>query len=187
MNSKIKTTMITFTGVGIALNIILAILAKAFKIPLLFLDTIGTILVAAVLGPIFGAITGLITNIITAMVNNPVELPFAIVNMVIGIVVGLIAKKFGFSLKVAIPTGILLAILAPLVGTPIAVYLFSGLAGGSMDILTGWLVKSGQKIFTAAFIPRIISNLIDKIGSCIAVSIIISRIPNSLLRKLKGQ
>ncbi|MBC2854938.1 ECF transporter S component [Cetobacterium sp. 2A] len=184
---NIKTTTITFTGVGIALNIVLAVLAKSFKIPFLFLDTVGTILVGAVLGPIFGGLTGLITNIITAMVNNPVELPFAIVNMAIGVVVGLISRKFGFTLKVAVPTGILLAILAPMIGTPIAVYLFGGLAGGSLDILTGWLVKSGQKIFTATFIPRIISNLIDKIGSCVVVSIIISRIPGSLLRKIKGE
>jgi energy-coupling factor transport system substrate-specific component len=185
MSSKIKTTMITFTGVGIALNIVLAVLAKSFKIPLLFLDTIGTILVASILGPVFGAITGLITNVITAMVNNPVELPYALVNMTVGIIVGLISKKFGFSLKIAIPTGLLLAIAAPLVGTPITVFLFGGLAGGSLDILAGWLIKSGQKIFTAAFIPRIMSNVIDKTASCVAVAFIISKIPHSLLRKVK--
>lgn len=181
-----KTSSITISALGIGLNIILATLGKTFNIPFLFLDTIGTILSGALLGPFFGAITGLITNVITAMVNNPVELPFAIVNMMIGIVVGLIAKKFGFTIKVAILTGILLSVLAPLIGTPIAVSLFGGLAGGSMDILTGWLVKSGQKIFTAAFIPRIMSNLIDKIVSCVIVALIIKKLPNSLLSKIKG-
>lgn len=181
-----STSAITISALGIGLNIVLATLAKTFNIPFLFLDTIGTILSGALLGPFFGAITGLITNIITAMVNNPVELPFAIVNMMIGIVVGLIAKKFGFTIKIAILTGILLSILAPLIGTPIAVSLFGGLAGGSMDIVTGWLVKSGQKIFTAAFIPRIMSNLIDKIASCVIVAIIIKKLPNTLLSKIKG-
>lgn len=180
-----KTTAITFTAVGVALNIVFAMLAKAFAIPFLFMDTVGTILVGALLGPIFGGITGLITNIITAMVNNPVELPFAIVNMVIGIVVGLIARKKGFSMKVAIVTGLLLAIIAPLIGTPIAVYLFGGLAGGSIDILTGWLVKSGQSIFTAAFLPRVGSNIVDKVVSCIIVSLVIVKIPNSFINKIK--
>ena len=64
--------------------------------------------------------------------------------------------------------------------------LFGGLAGGSMDILTGWLVKSGQKIFTAAFIPRIMSNLIDKIASCVIVAMIINKLPNNLLNKIRG-
>lgn len=181
-----NTSAITISALGIGLNIVLATLAKALQIPFLFLDTLGTILSAALLGPVFGAITGLITNIITSVVNNPVELPFAIVNMMIGIVVGFIVKKFGFDFKIAILTGILLSVLASLVGTPIAVSLFGGLAGGSMDILTGWFVKSGQKIFTAAFIPRIMSNLIDKISSCIVVSMLIAKLPGSLLNKIKG-
>lgn len=181
-----RTLAITISALGIGLNIVLTTLTKALHIPFLFLDTIGTILSAVLLGPFFGAITGLITNIITSIVKNPVELPFAIVNMTIGIVVGYIAKKFKFTLKTAVLTGILLSILAPLIGTPIAVSLFGGLAGGSMDILTGWLVKSGQRIFTATFIPRIISNLTDKIASCIVVSILIAKLPESLLNKIKG-
>ncbi|MGL4403341.1 MAG: CD3073 family putative ECF transporter S component [Fusobacteriaceae bacterium] len=184
---KVKTTSITFAAVGVALNIVLALITKGIKMPFLFMDTMGTILVASVLGPFFGGVTGLITNIITAMVNNPVELPFAIVNMAIGIIVGLISRKFGFSIKTAVITGILLSIAAPLIGTPIAVYVFGGLAGGSLDILTGWLVKSGQKIFTAAFFPRIASNLIDKTLSCVAAAVIISRIPGSLFNKIKGE
>lgn len=183
---NIKTTSITFTAVGVALNIVLAMIIVGLKIPFLFMDTMGTILVGAVLGPVFGALTGLITNIITAMINNPVELPFAIVNMSIGIVVGLISKHFGFKIKTAIITGLIISIVAPLIGTPIAVYVFGGLTGGSIDIVTGWLAKSGQKIFSAAFFPRIASNLIDKIASCIIAATIIAKIPQSLLRKLKG-
>lgn len=55
-----------------------------------------------------------------------------------------------------------------------------------MDIMTGFFIKSGQKIFTAAFIPRIISNIIDKPLSCIIASVIIMRIPHSLLIKISS-
>ncbi len=180
-----NSTAISIAALGVGFNIVLATLAKVFGIPFLFLDTIGTIFSAVLLGPFFGAITGLVTNFITAMLNNPVELPFAIVNMTVGIVVGFVAKKYKFDIKTAIITGLVLSIVAPLIGTPIAVYLFGGLAGSSLDILTGWLVNSGEKIFTAAFLPRIGSNLVDKIGSCIVVALIISRIPNSLMTKIK--
>lgn len=180
-----NTIAITISGLGIGLNIVLATLTKALGIPFIFLDTIGTILSAVLLGPFFGGITGLITNIIRAMVSNPVELPFAIVNLAIGVVVGYIARKFGFSIKVALGTGILLAVLAPLIGTPIAVSLFGGLSGGSLDILTGMLVKSGEKIFTATFIPRIMSNIIDKTASCVVVAVILSKLPKDLLNKIK--
>ncbi len=184
---KLKTTSLTFAGIGVALNIVLALLTKGLKIPFLFMDTIGTILTASILGPFWGGVVGVITNVITAMVNNPVELPFAIVNMAVGITVGYIARKFGFGIKVAVVTGLILSVLAPLIGTPIAVFLFGGLSGSSLDILTGWLVKSGNKIFTAAFLPRVASNLIDKTASCIAVAILITKIPASMLRKIKGE
>lgn len=113
-------------------------------------------------------------------------MPFAIVNIVIGVVVGLISKKFGFKTPCCIITGLILSVVAPLIGTPISVILFGGLTGSAMDIMTGFLVQSGQKIFTSAFIPRIISNIIDKPLSCIIASIIIMRMPPSLLTKISS-
>ena len=176
---KNKTYSIVFCAIGVALNIVLSFISSHLKIPFVFFDVIG-----AVLGPLYGAITGFVTNLITSMINNPAELPYALVNMIIGIVVGIISINFGFKIHVAIITGIILAVVAPLVGTPITVLLYGGLAGGTMDIMTGFLVQSGQKIFTAAFIPRIISNIIDKPLSCIIASIIILRIPTYLLNKI---
>lgn len=181
---KNKTYSIVFCAIGVALNIVLSFISSHLKISFVFFDVIGTVLSAAVLGPLYGAITGFVTNLITSMINNPAELPYALVNMIIGIVVGIISINFGFKIHVAIITGLILAVVAPLVGTPITVLLYGGLAGGTMDIMTGFLVQSGQKIFTAAFIPRIISNIIDKPLSCIIASIIILRIPTSLLNKI---
>lgn len=179
-----KTLSLTISAMGIGLNIVLALLAKSFAIPFLFFDTIGTILAGVLLGPFFGGITGLITNILTSIVNNPVELPYALVNMVIGIFVGVVAKRFEFDIKTAIVTGLILSVLAPLIGTPITVYLFGGLAGGTLDIFVGWLAKSGQRIFTAAFIPRVLSNVIDKSVSCVIVALIIQKLPQNIKRGL---
>lgn len=181
---KTKAYSLSFCAIGVALNIVLSFIASHLKIPFVFFDVMGTVLSAAVLGPLYGAITGFVTNLITSMLNNPAELPYAIVNMMIGIIVGFISVKFGFKIHTAIITGVILAVAAPLVGTPITVILYGGLAGGTMDIMTGFLIQSGQKIFTSAFIPRIISNIIDKPLSCIIAYIIILRIPNSLLSKI---
>jgi energy-coupling factor transport system substrate-specific component len=69
-----------------------------------------------------------------------------------------------------------LAIVAPLIGTPIAVYVFGGITGDGNDVIFTWLVKSGQKLMPAAFIPRVVSNIIDKIASCIFVSFLLVRL-----------
>ena len=83
--------------IAIAINIILgATVANALKIPI-YLDSIGTILVAALAGPIAGALTGALSNLIWTFVlpppfqNGPAA-AFAIVAAVIGVMAGLMAR-----------------------------------------------------------------------------------------------
>ncbi|KAB3535528.1 ECF transporter S component [Alkaliphilus pronyensis] len=173
-----------FASLGIVINIAFGTIVQTLQIPLLFLDTIGTIFVAAVLGPFAGALTGGLTNIIQGMITNPKNIPFAIVNVVIGLIVGFIAKKFKFNIKVAVITGLILSVIAPLIGTPIAVFVYGGVTGGGTDLIFAWLLASGQRIFTAAFIPRITGNFVDKIASCILVALLIQKLP---VDPLKGK
>lgn len=176
-----STSAMIMASLGIVINIVFGTIVQSLQIPLLFLDTIGTIFVAAVLGPFAGALTGGLTNIIQGMITNPKNIPFAIVNIVIGLIVGFIAKKYKFDYKVAVITGLVLSVVAPLIGTPIAVFVYGGITGGGTDLIFAWLLSSGQKIFTAAFIPRITGNFVDKIVSCIAVALLIQKMPNNLL------
>lgn len=181
-----NTKKIVLASMGIVINIIFGSIVSAIKIPLLFLDTIGTIFTAAILGPAYGALTGGLTNIIQGAMTNPKNIPFALVNIAVGIIVGLAAKKFKFDFKTALLTGMVLAVVAPLIGTPIAIYIYGGLTGGGTDLIFAWLAKSGQKIFTAAFIPRITGNIIDKIASCLLVATVIARLPKDLLKEVSN-
>ncbi|WP_313755738.1 CD3073 family putative ECF transporter S component [Tissierella sp.] len=177
MNQKNKTYALIFSALAIAVNIILGTVVDMLSIPLLFLDTVGTIFTAAVFGPWYGALAGGLTNLVQGVITNPKVIPFALVNIAIGIIVGFISKRWKFNFVTAIITGLLLAVVAPLIGTPIATYVYGGITGDFNDVLFTWLVQSGQKIFTAAFIPRITSNFVDKIASCIIVSLLIKRLP----------
>lgn len=186
MNSKrISTIALTYCAICIVINVVFGTVVSRLQIPFIFLDTIGTIFAAAVFGPWYGATVGLLTNVITGIITNPKDIPFALVSIAIALIVGFIAKKWKFDLKTAIITGIILSIVAPLIGTPIAVWIYGGLTGGGTDLIFLWLVKSGSKIFTAAFIPRVTGNLIDKIASAILVSVLISRLPSDMMNRLR--
>lgn len=178
-----STNAMILASLGIVINIVLGTVTQVLQIPLLFLDTIGTIFVAVVLGPLAGALTGGLTNIIQGIITNPKDIPFAIVSIAIGIIVGFIAKKYKFNFKVAIITGLMLSVVAPLIGTPIAVFIYGGVTGGGTDLIFAWLLASGQKIFTAAFIPRIAGNFIDKIASCLLVALLILKLPKNIINK----
>jgi energy-coupling factor transport system substrate-specific component len=86
----------------------------------------------------------------------------------------------------AVFTGLVLAIVAPLIGTPIAVWIYGGLTGGSTDFIVSWLLASGQTIFTAAFLPRIAGNLVDKVVSCVIAYMLISKLPMQIKNRFES-
>jgi energy-coupling factor transport system substrate-specific component len=174
-----KAFVLTMCAMGIAINVVLGTIVSRLQIPLLFLDTIGTIFVAVLFGPWEGAAVGALTNVLTPILSgNPKDIPFFIVNMAVGILVGYIVRKYKFSITTAVITGLLLSVICPLIGTPIATWVYGGITGSGNDFIFVWLKNSGLSIFTASFIPRITSNFIDKIASCVLVYLSMRYIPS---------
>jgi hypothetical protein len=95
--SQFDLRTLVLMPVAIAVNIILgAAVANALKIPI-YLDSIGTILVGALAGPIAGALTGFTANVIWQYIIPPpfqgaVAAPFAIVAAIIGLMAGVFAR-----------------------------------------------------------------------------------------------
>lgn len=173
-----KTMILTYSAMGIALNVILGTVVSALKVPLLFLDTIGTVLVAVLFGPWWGALAGALTNVVLGVTTGPTAIFFGLVNVAIALVVGYMAKKFDFTKwYIALITGLILSVVAPLIGTPIAVAVFGGLNGSGMDLVVLWARAAGESVFASTFISRITGNFIDKIVTCLLVMFIITRLP----------
>lgn len=176
--SNRKTVILTYGAMCIVMNVVLGTAVSALKIPLLFLDTIGTVLMAVLFGPWWGALTGLLTNLVLGITSGPTAIFFGLVNVAIAIVVGLMARKFNFrKWYIALITGMILSIVAPLIGTPIAVAVFGGLDGSGMDVVVLWLRAAGESVFASTFISRITGNIVDKIATCMLVMVIITKLP----------
>ena len=95
--SQFDTRTIVLMPIAIAINIILgATVANALKLPI-YLDSIGTILVGALAGPVAGALTGFLSNTLWTYVipppfqNGPAA-AFGIVAVVIGVLAGLAGR-----------------------------------------------------------------------------------------------
>jgi energy-coupling factor transport system substrate-specific component len=92
---QFDTRTLVLMPVAMALNIVLGTaVASALKIPI-YLDSIGTILVAALAGPLAGAATGFLTNVVwTYLAPPPFGSPYAVPFAVVAVVVGLLAGTF---------------------------------------------------------------------------------------------
>jgi hypothetical protein len=92
---QFDTRVLVLMPVAIAINIVLGTaVASALKIPV-YLDSIGTVLVAALAGPLAGAATGFLSNVIwTYLAPPPFQSSFAAPFAVVAVVVGLLAGTF---------------------------------------------------------------------------------------------
>ncbi len=179
---KNRILLFVFLG-GILLNVagyFLADFIKIFvKLPL-FLDSTGTILSAAILGPIVGGLTGFTSNLILGVTHNPVNIPFSIVNVIIGITAGIIVKRFGFTgIKSLLLCIIFVSLLSALSGAIVAFYVFGGVTGAKIDLNIISIMDAGYKLFTSSFLVRIPTNLLDK-----SISILIAFF---IIRNLKSE
>ena len=177
MKQSVKKLVIS--AFGIVINVVLGTVTSWLGIPLLFLDTIGTIYVAADVGMRYGILTGICTNLVMGITAGPTAIPFALVNVAVAIVVALMARK-RFTLVRAVITGLILSVVCPLIGTPIRLVLFGGFTGSGTDIMILALRAAGQEIFAATFFSTIAGNFVDKIASCIIVALLIKYLPQSV-------
>jgi PAS domain S-box-containing protein len=129
------------------------------------LDSIGTVLVAALLGPLAGAATGAVSNIIWyALLGDQSILPYTITAAFIGWAAGFAVSRGGFErFSKVVLSGLLVGVGAAFISAPITAFLFGDVTGSGTDYLTDYLTATGANLLQAATIQGFISDPLDKI------------------------
>jgi energy-coupling factor transport system substrate-specific component len=87
---------IILMALAIAINIAIGQLVTVLKLPI-YLDSIGTVLVGALLGPWAGALTGMLASLIWGLLGNAYAAPYFIVALAIGLLAGIFGKRGVFT------------------------------------------------------------------------------------------
>ena len=95
---KLDTRTLILISVAVVINIVGGQTVHLLKIPL-YLDSIGTLLVGVLAGPVAGGVAGVTTNLIWALILNPVAAAFAPVVGVAGVCAGLLARAGWFATR----------------------------------------------------------------------------------------
>jgi energy-coupling factor transport system substrate-specific component len=181
MLEKIKNNFNTQTWVlipiAIAINIAMGQIVLVLKLPV-YLDSIGTILVAVLSGPWAGALTGALSNIIWGIAIDPGALPWWPVAAMIGYMAGRMAQ-WGFfkSWWKVVVTGFVVALTAAIVSTPIGVYLFGGITASGSSFITAYLLQTGAGVWEAVFSTNFLVEPVDKITTAMIAFAIVLGLP----------
>lgn len=109
---------LSLVGIGVVLD--LAIGAMFFNVNLgVYLDTVGTVLVAAILGAQFGALTSMLSQGIL-LIFYPSVIPFYMINVMVGWLAGLAARYGGFANRISTAvSGLIAGALVGLIAAPL--------------------------------------------------------------------
>ena len=185
MAKQFSTQTLVLMAVAIAIDIAVGYLVQnVLKIPI-YLDSIGTVLVGALAGPLAGAATGILANIIWGLTIGPTTIiPFFIVAGVIGLMAGFFGRQGWFSSKGSPRTlllsaiaGFLTGIVAAIISAPIAYYVFGGTTGGGTDALVIIFRGFTDNVFTATLLQGGVSDPTDKTITFIVVWAILLAVP----------
>ncbi len=186
IRKEFTTQALVLIPVGMVLNIVVGQLASTLKLPI-FLDSIGTMLVALLVGPWAGALTGFLGNLIWGLITDPVAAPFAVVALVIGLVTGLLARV-GFFRQwwQAIVSGAIVTLALTPAAIVIRAYLFGGVTGSGADFLTAYLLQVGQDLIGAVALTVITSNLVDKVVTALLAWALVKYLPKRFTARFPG-
>ena len=169
----------------VAINVVGDQIVQLLKLPI-FLDVIGTVLMAMLAGPWPAAVTGILTNLCMGITDNPTLIPFAITSAACGIAAGLFARKKWFSAQKwkLIIIVLVLDLVTIFTASLITIFAFGGVSGnGGQSVAIAGLLASGANIIAAVVGTDFWINLIDRALAMVIAFAVVKVIPDRTLIK----
>ncbi|MFC4555527.1 ECF transporter S component [Georgenia faecalis] len=179
---------ILLVPVAIAVNVVGGQLAKSLQL-WVFLDSIGTFIVAMLAGPWIGLVTGALSVLILALAD-PTMAPWAILAGAMGFLVGMLARRGMFtSVPRAAVSALIVTVLSVAVSVLISYFLYGGFTTSGVSILTGAINDySDLPLFAAVVASHVPAELIDKFLSVGIAYVVVRSLSNrALLRFPQGE
>ncbi|EEI26041.1 MULTISPECIES: hypothetical protein [Corynebacterium] len=168
--------------VALVINMIVGQIVGSTGLPL-YLDSVGTMLVAALAGPAAGLATGALTSVVWG-VFNPMALPFAAGSGLTGLLAGLAIHKFkSFEHPWRIiPAGAVMGIIVGMLSAPVAAFVYGGTAGVGTGAVVSAFRAMGNSLLESVTLQSMISDPLDKIVVLFVVWGIVKALPASIVK-----
>lgn len=186
MKYKIQTKHLCVIALAIVINLIGSQIALAFRLPI-YLDSMGTMLIAAIYGPFLGAIPSLVSGFILGITIDIYSLYYAPVGILLGLLTGWICKSKNNHIAWIAWATFLITIPTSIVGSFITANLFGGITSSGSTYLVQLLAKTPLGLTASCFLVQVITDYIDRFVTLVLVLLFIKKIPDTMLQKLKSK
>lgn len=182
---RISAFNLCTVALAICINIVGGQIALLLHLPI-YLDSIGTVMVGALLGPVYGMLPNVLSGLVMGFTTDVYSLYFAPVGIILGFMTGLVFKK-----RVNRPWWIFVAALAvtipsTIVSASINAILFGGITSSGSTVLVQLLTNvAGLGLTASCFIVQFITDYIDRVISLFIVIRLIHVLPGSIMERFR--
>ena len=168
---KISVQKICMIAFAICINFVGGQIALFLKLPI-YLDSIGTVFVAAVLGPFYGMLPNLLSGLLMGMTVDIYSLYYAPVGILLGFVTCLVYRKFQPEKWQIFPAALVITLPSTIISSCITAFLFGGITSSGSTVLVQLLAKTPLGMVGSCFVVQFITDYIDRV-LCIAVAAVL--------------
>lgn len=171
----------------IALNLAMSKVAATLALPV-YLDSVGTILAAAVLPWWATVLVGAATSILAGFVVHPAFFYYVGTQVTIALIAILAMRLGAFrQLWTAVFAGLLIAICAALVSAPVTVLVFGGVTLGGTTAINAVLMAAGQNVWKSVLGGSMLIEGVDKVAACLLAAVVLRRLPSTLIGRISSK
>lgn len=176
---KINTSGISILAFAAAVNVIGGSIALFFRLPV-YLDTVGTMLAAALLGPAYGMVPGLISGLVSGFTSDIYALYYIPVQLVTGVMAGLMFKKFHLKGLSIIPAAACISLPGTIVSAAITAAVFGGITSSGSTVLVQLLHGFGLNLTASVCVVQALTDYADRAVVLLLVLMILAALPSSM-------
>ncbi|HFK8771542.1 TPA: ECF transporter S component [Streptococcus agalactiae] len=165
--TKSPARLISFISIAIAINLVEANLALFLRLPI-YLDTIGTLLIAVILGPWYAASTAFLSALINWMTTDIFSLYYSPVAIVVAIITGILIKR-NCKPSSLLWKSLIISLPGTIIASVITVILFKGITSSGSSIIAQFLHGIGLDMTSSLILVQVGTDYMDRLISLILV------------------
>ncbi|WP_448853468.1 ECF transporter S component [Corynebacterium frankenforstense] len=183
---RLPVRTVSVIPVAIALNIVVGQIVGTMTPLPLYLDSLGTALVAALGGPVAGLATGALSSVVWGMFN-PSALPFAAGSAVTGLLIGWVVRRGVLrNIVLTAVVGALIGVVTAMIAAPVAAFVYGGTSGLGTGAVVSLFREMGNSLLGSVTLQSILSDPLDKALVMLAVWGTIKALPKRTLRAFRA-
>ncbi len=166
---------------AVAINLVIGRVVAELALPV-YLDTLGTMLVAVLAGLSGGLVVGTISQLLSGMLSGYQWLAFTPIQWLIAVLVALTAARGGFAGPWrSAAWGAACGLACGALSAVIAFVLFRGVTAGGVSAIGALLRAMGLSLEAAVTIASLATDVVDKTIAFVVVGMLLRALPRRVL------